>query len=1242
MRCFWLSLLAVALWPALLCAQAPRKVVLIAGKKSHGPGHHEYEKGLRLVKHCLDNAEKASGVTVELHLDGWPADPKTLDDAASIVVFCDGSDRDLKAHPLLAGERLEILAKQMKRGCGFVALHYTVFVPVERGGTQFLDWLGGHFDYETGPGANKWASKITTAKTTTRPMRKEHPICRGLEPFELNEEYYHHIRFRQGDGRLIPILATPLPNEEREQLVAWAVERTDGGRGFGFTGGHFHSNWAVEGFRRLILNAIVWTAKGEVPAGGLVTKMPTEEQLKAVPVVKAGGGKNDPPPATLVLTPGKFGRALDANASPIQVDGQERFRQTPLTAECWAKLTSNKSFNILIASDPKTSKDHWELYTYAGSGCLAVYLPGMQPAEIVSTVNVCDKAWHHVAFTNDGKVVKLYVDGKQVKEQAIAARPGLKAVPGPLTIGMTLDGNGGRVGCEGAIDEVRLTGGVRKIDAQPTAAPELDGPTIGLWRFDAENEVNANPDWTPRPLAGDVPWWWKMTDKDWVDGRLRQTDTGPTFNATFSHPGPGGNALVYKGTAIRLGEKHDAGALFDRGQLRWAAGWTGGYLQHSDRRFGLLNTPTPAGTVQWSTRSGPGWRGPNGEWTAPTTATIPLPREWGHYNGLYLHGERVVQSYSVQGVAVLESVGQEQRGGLTFFTRTLEIAPGEKQLQTLVCEVAGITGIVEHSVTKLRGLTTFAHGDGTTTTFVALAGYAALSRTPDHRVLVTVPPSKMPRRLKVLLCRATPPGPLDGKFLAALEATPAPEDLSKLTKGGPARWTKPITTVGEKAKDEAAYVIDTLTLPYDNPYKALFFVGGVDFLGAGKTVISCAHGDVWTVADTKGDLSALAWKRYATGLYHPLGLKVLAGKVIALERGQLTRLHDLDNDGEADFYENICHDWHTGSGEHSYDSCLEVDPQGRFYFFKTGDTNLPHGGCLLRVSADGNGVEVFATGFRHPVGMGMSPTGLVTGADQEGNWMPATRIDAYRQGGFYGDMRAHHRATPPSGYDPPLCWLPREMDNSAGGDVWVPEGVFGPLSGQMIHLSYGRCAALLVLPQKVGDLWQGGAVDLGWNFLSGSMRGRFGPDKHLYVVGMNGWQTAAKRDGCLQRVRYTGKPIVLPRALEVVEGGIRLTFSEPLAPASADARLYQAQQWNYRWSADYGSKRWSLAKPGQPGVDPVSLGKVALSNEGKTLFIEVPGLAPVMQFQLRYDASSAPGVPARGALYLSIHKLAPR
>lgn len=272
--CLW-SLLA----PLAQAGPRGRKVVLIAGKKSHGPGDHEYEKGARLLAHCLQNAPSLRGYRTEVHLKGWPENPRTLDDADTIVLFSDGSDHREADHPLLHGDRLETLGRAMRRGAGLVALHYTVFVPARRGGPEFLEWLGGYFDYESGSGTPPWYSRIRTAATEPVPATPAHPIARGLEPFQLREEYYYRMRFREPDARRTPILTTTIPGETGPQEVAWAVERKDGGRGFGFTGGHFHSNWQVENFRKMVLNAIVWTAKGDVPPDGVECSPPADPDV---------------------------------------------------------------------------------------------------------------------------------------------------------------------------------------------------------------------------------------------------------------------------------------------------------------------------------------------------------------------------------------------------------------------------------------------------------------------------------------------------------------------------------------------------------------------------------------------------------------------------------------------------------------------------------------------------------------------------------------------------------------------------------------------------------------------------------------------------------------------------------------------------------------------------------------------------------------------------------------------------
>ena len=679
-------------------------------------------------------------------------------------------------------------------------------------------------------------------------------------------------------------------------------------------------------------------------------------------------------------------------------------------------------------------------------------------------------------------------------------------------------------------------------------------------------------DWTPRPIGKEA--WERATDKDWIDARFRTMDTGPALNCTMDYPFGPGKQRVYKASVVRFADGK-GGAVFDRSTCQLAAAWTGGYLQHSDRRFGLLNTPFPVGKMLFAAASGPGWANADGDWMPPPGRfTAPLPKAWVKYRGHYVRGDRVAWAYDVNGVRVVESVRPEGDG----LARFLTIDPSPKSL-------------------------TFRATDGTPVTVPASAKGTQLILLPDTN-------------------RVTPVG------------------FGDLDPTEPIVWPRgaPIVTKLVRGAETGAFAVDTLTIPYENRYGALFFCTGVDFLPDGRVAMCTCHGDVWlvTVNDAAGTCS---WQRFATGLYHPLGLKVIDGKVIVLERGQLTRLHDRNDDGEADFYECVCNDWHTGGGEHSYDTCLETDPAGNFYFFKTGDTDTPSGGTLIKVSKDGAKAETFATGFRHPIGMGMSPTGILTGADQEGNWMPATRIDEYKAGGFYGDMRGHHRATPPKTFDPPLCWLPREVDNSAGGQVWVPPGAFGPLAGKPLHLSYGRCRAFVLLRQELGaGRVQGGVAPLDMHFLSGSCRGRFHPDGSLYVCGLNGWQTAAKADGSLQRVRYTGKPLDVPTAMAVEGDTIRLTFPRPLdAKVATDAARYQGSCWDYRWSGDYGSKRWKPSDPTTEGADTLPVQAAALSADGKTVTIRFKELRPVMQMHVGYNLTAADGRPVVGSVYLTVH-----
>lgn len=251
-----------------------RKIVLIAGIKSHGPGAHEYLKSIRLLKVMLDSSPNLKGVRTELVFNGWPESPATLEDADTVMTLSDGPDGGSFKEPLpfLADEsRIRTMERLMARGCGIMTFHFSTFTPREHA-ARVLQWGGGYFDWQGPDGKRKWYSAIKTIESDMTLGTPDHPVTRGVSPFRYKDEFYYRIRFRESDSRLRPILlASDLDVQPRDQVVAWAVERSDGGRGFGTSTGHFFSNWQNENYRKLILNAIVWTAGADVPQGGVAS-----------------------------------------------------------------------------------------------------------------------------------------------------------------------------------------------------------------------------------------------------------------------------------------------------------------------------------------------------------------------------------------------------------------------------------------------------------------------------------------------------------------------------------------------------------------------------------------------------------------------------------------------------------------------------------------------------------------------------------------------------------------------------------------------------------------------------------------------------------------------------------------------------------------------------------------------------------------------------------------------------------
>jgi len=313
---------------AVLAADAAKKnILLLAGQQSHGPGEHEHNAGVLLLKKCLDESGLPVITTAKLSA-AWPS-AEELAKADTILFYSDGGG----GHFLLKDDRLAQVEKEMKRGAGFVALHYAVEFPADKGGPQALDWMGGFFE------ANWSVNPHWTANYKELP---KHPISNGVKPFSTNDEWYFHMRFAGAEkGKLIDVLADVPPDStmarsngphsgnpavreavaaKKPQTTAWAFERANGGRGFGFTGGHFHKGWGQDDQRKLVLNAILWTAKAEVPAEGVPSKVTAEDLAKNLDPKGAPKPKPAPAAANPTAKPLFESAVIHEGAVPVKAD----------------------------------------------------------------------------------------------------------------------------------------------------------------------------------------------------------------------------------------------------------------------------------------------------------------------------------------------------------------------------------------------------------------------------------------------------------------------------------------------------------------------------------------------------------------------------------------------------------------------------------------------------------------------------------------------------------------------------------------------------------------------------------------------------------------------------------------------------------------------------------------------------------------------------------------------------------
>lgn len=270
-----------------------RRLVLIAGSPSHPPGMHEFRAGTLLLERRLAQVPRLS---VERYDGGWVDDDSSLENADAVVIYADGG----RKHPLADPRRLAFMERLVAGGIGLGCMHYGVEVLPEDAGEEFRRWLGGYYEHE-------WSCNPIWSPSFER--FPDHPAAHGVRPFSVEDEWYFNMRFEEGldasgpkrieGGLFTPVLVArpsdeirdgpyvypkgPYPHIQqakgREEAMLWTFERTDGGRGFGFTGGHFHRNWQHDEYRKVVMNTICWLAGLSVPQLGVGTSTVTDREI---------------------------------------------------------------------------------------------------------------------------------------------------------------------------------------------------------------------------------------------------------------------------------------------------------------------------------------------------------------------------------------------------------------------------------------------------------------------------------------------------------------------------------------------------------------------------------------------------------------------------------------------------------------------------------------------------------------------------------------------------------------------------------------------------------------------------------------------------------------------------------------------------------------------------------------------------------------------------------------------------
>lgn len=727
-----------------------------------------------------------------------------------------------------------------------------------------------------------------------------------------------------------------------------------------------------------------------------------------------------------------------------------------------------------------------------------------------------------------------------------------------------------------------------------------------------------------RPGSPATPPW-----ADWIEPEF------PFFSSVVevSQPQAPGRNLTPRALVLNLGRGQ--WAAFDTDLLRVAALWTGravtpkalapGSYLVADKKTpgGQSPAPEPDGKVWLVNGLYPGWQTgarPSVEdprEPAPSAEEVgrgPLPEKAGRFRAVRLTRGGAVLEYTAGGASVREWITATEQDARPVIERHFQIGPARDPMWlALGLKTAGTVVTVAAAADAKPTLET-----------IPVAGGAELWALliGAHAGPVTVSVAFGDGSVPAAVTRAIP------------EDAPAP------------RWPQEIRTRVTRSIAKDSYVSDDIALPVDNPWRRNVRPGDIQFLGDGTGVTVTLDGDVWLVRGLHEASDSARWRRFASGLHEPLTLAIRDGQIYVFDRNGIWRLRDTNGDGEADVHELFSNAFAQTADMREFPNTLRLAPRGEFVIAKGGQeaTTLgKHNGSVLRVSADGRDATVLGYGFRQPnIGVNVR-TGLVTASDQQGHYIPTTPLHVVRDRQFYGFLSDKRpREVYPAPIADPLTWIPHAANASAMSQVWLFGAKMGPLNDALIHIGFNNPELFRVYLNDRGAKPQAAVVSITRAIDVPVLNGSVNPaDGQLYLAGFQilGWGTTATKLTGMARVRYTGAPSTVPRDVVPMDKGVLLRFDVPLHPAKAvDLDNYSITSWGYQRTYKYGSPQFKA--DGTPGIDRVAASSAYLSKDGKSVFVGIPGMKPVMQMRVAWSLTAADGTTFQESAYFTPYELA--